>query len=424
MNATSVVSAVEAVLGEGVVAWIDLADDLARRLSLALKQGASPAAVAYPANQNQLAEVMAVAHRHGWRVLVCGAASKLGWGGLSAVDLVISTERLNRLVEHAVGDLTVTVEAGMPFAELQRQLAQADQFLAIDPAYADSATVGGIVATGDTGALRQRYGSVRDMLIGISFVRYDGQGAAAGGRVVKNVAGYDLMKLFTGSYGSLGAIAQLTFRTYPMQEASSTVLFSGPSAAIASLFQAVRRSPLTPVALDLLTPNLAETDQLALAARFQAIEAGVVEQVDRLLQLGQAEGLSAQVLTAAEDEGFWQRLGERIWNQAEAPVAKVGLNPAAAATWLEQLDSTLAARIHARGIGLVRLVPEAAEVEALRSQLQAADGYLVLLKAPRELRQQVDIWGYSGNALPVMRAIKAQFDPQGRLSPGRFVGGI
>lgn len=427
MGERQILAELEGIVGrDGIVPWADVAKPMSQRLSQALRE--PPIAIAYPDSQPALAEVMTYAHREGWRRLICGAGSQLSWGSLTEVDLVISTARLNCLVENAFGDLTVTVEAGMCFGQLQKQLNQSGQLLGIDPAYPATATLGGIVATGDTGTLRQRYGSVRDMVIGISFVRHDGQIAKAGGRVVKNVAGYDLMKLFTGSYGSLGAIAQLTLRTYPMQDVSRTVLFSGSSESIDSLFKAVRRSPLTPVALDLLTPALAGTQEIALAARFQAIAAGVDEQVQRLLTLGTAENLKGTVFSDADDSQFWQQANEKIWGHPDAPpiVAKVGVQPTAAVDFLTQLPPSLPGRIHGRGVGVVQLAPEVspAQLENLRDRLRPSGGYLTLLSAPRELRESVDIWGYHGNALSVMQAIKAQFDPQGCLSPGRFVGGI
>lgn len=216
------VGTLTALLGaESVVSQDHIAAELGSALAQVTADHTLPQAVVYPTSETQLAEVMACAHQNQWRVLPCGAGSKLVWGGLGqGVDLAISTARLNQIIDHAVGDMTLTAQAGLTLAELTPKLAAVNQFLPLDPAYPDRATLGGIVATGDTGSLRQRYGGVRDMLIGLSLVRYDGQIAKAGGRVVKNVAGYDLMKLFTGSYGSLGIISQLTFRLFPVQETS------------------------------------------------------------------------------------------------------------------------------------------------------------------------------------------------------------
>ena len=397
----------------------------------------TPEAVACPATEAELAAVMACADKHRWRVIPCGSGSKLAWGGVgSGVDLIVSTARLNQVIDHAVGDMTLTAQAGAKLADLAPLLAQHNQFLAVDPAYPDRATLGGIVATADTGALRQRYGGLRDLLIGISFVRYDGQVAKAGGRVVKNVAGYDLMKLLTGSYGTLGVISQLTFRLYPGQDVSKTVVVSGAAGEMEALVTALRLSPLTPVALDLLSPALSARlgyGKLALLARFQSIAPGVEEQVGALAKMVGKE-LSLTVLEGAEDEQIWATVRDTLFPQttepqppeSQATVAKVGLSPAKVVAWLDQLTPGSLARLHAgSGLGTIRLAEASVEaVETLRSRCAASGGYLTLIEAPLALKQSVEVWGYSGNALGVMKAIKAQFDPHHRLSPGRFVGGI
>ena len=399
--------------------------------ALALAGTAAPQALVYPTTEAELAAVMVCAHQNRWRVLPCGSGSKLAWGGLvEGVDLVVSTARLNQVIDHAVGDMTLTAQAGVKLADVAPRLAQHNQFLAIDPAYPDQATLGGIVATADTGSLRQGYGGLRDRVIGLSFVRADGQIAKAGGRVVKNVAGYDLMKLMTGSYGSLALVSQLTFRLYPRQDASKTVLMTGGAGAVDSLASALRRSPLTPVAIDSLSPALAAHlgygERFALLVRFQSIAPGVEEQVEALLAMVGVD-LSAQVLEGAEDEQIWSTVREALFSRAEAQgqamVAKVGLPPAQVVAWIDQLPAGSLARLHGgSGIGTVRLAEATvAVVETLRSRCTAAGGYLTLLEAPLALKKSVDVWGYTGNALAVMTAVKTQFDPYDCLSPGRFV---
>ena len=207
----------ESIVGvDGVFAWDTLTETQRSPILQATLPGSLVSHLVYPSTPEALAAVMTYADQQGLRVLPCGKGSKLHWGGLAEkINLVISTERLNRLVDHAIGDLTVTAEAGIKFSDLQELLRKSGQFLAIDPHYPDQATLGGILSTADTGALRHRYNSVRDMVLGLSFVRSDGQLVKAGGRVVKNVAGYDLMKLFTGAYGTLGIITQVTLRVYP-----------------------------------------------------------------------------------------------------------------------------------------------------------------------------------------------------------------
>ncbi|ABA24154.1 FAD linked oxidase-like protein [Trichormus variabilis ATCC 29413] len=398
------------------------------QLSQAIAGGNLPSCVVYPQNQEQLAAVIATAYSNNWRVLPCGCGSKLRWGGLAKdVDVVVSTERLNQLIEHAVGDLTVTVEAGMKFSHLQKILADARQFLALDPSTPASATIGGIVATSDTNSLRQRYGSVRDQLLGITFVRADGQIAKAGGRVVKNVAGYDLMKLFTGSYGTLGIITQVTFRVYPIQETSGTVVLTGAAEAISQAATTLRGSALTPTQADLISTQLVSSLELGqglgLIARFQSISESVQEQSNRLLEVGEKLGLTGVVVSGADESHLWERLSEQIHSPVteSAITCKIGVLPNAAVEILHQVKIGL---IHiGSGLGVLQ-VEDKNQVLPVRSLCQSHQGFLTVLQAPVPVKQQIDVWGYTGNALPLMRRIKEQFDSKNILSPGRFVGGI
>jgi len=398
------------------------------RIQQAMGSGNPPSCIVYPRTQEQLAAVIAESHRNNCHVLPCGNGSKLGWGGLvKGVDVVVSTERINQLVEHAVGDLTVTVEAGMKFCDLQAILATSRQFLALDPTTPESATIGGIVATGDTGSLRQRYGGVRDQLLGITFVRADGQIAKAGGRVVKNVAGYDLMKLFTGSYGTLGIISQVTFRVYPVQEASGTVVLTGTAEAISQAATTLRGSALTPTQADLLSTKLVSSLELGkglgLIVRFQSMSESVKEQSNRLLEVGQELGLDGAIHADGNEAHLWQRLRERIhyFPTKSEITCKIGVLPTAAVEILTQVELGL---IHiGSGLGLLQL-EDKNQVVKVRDRIQANSGFLTILDAPLLVKQQIDVWGYTGNALPLMHRIKEQFDSQKILSPGRFVGGI
>jgi glycolate oxidase FAD binding subunit len=438
-------------------------------LQAAIAPGENIAAIVSPGTPEELADVITTTNHHGWRLIPCGSGSKLHWGGLvgrglgirdqgtgavtqtSAVPtsplptphspfplILLSTHRLNHLIEHAVGDLTVTVEAGMKFAELQGILAKAGQFLAIDPTYPEQATIGGIVATADTRSLRQRYQSVRDMLLGISFIRADGELAKAGGRVVKNVAGYDLMKLFTGSYGTLGIITQATFRVYPLPEASQTIVLSGSADEIAQTTKTLLSSALTPASADLLSATVVQDLGLGtgtgLAVRFQSIELSVKEQIKRVQEVGQVLGLSHVTLAAAEDQLLWERLRERmtIAPQNSAITCKIGIRPSAAIGLFQHLDqlfqSSSFCQIHA-GSGLGRLLLKDATIQPttlmkIRTYCQTNGGFLTILQAPTAFKQAIEVWGYAGNALQVMQKIKHQFDPQHLLNPGRFVNGI
>ena len=437
----SIAQTVASILGESQVAdWEILTDPLKQSVQAAIATDSLPTCIAFPETPEQLAEVVVCAYQNRWRLLPCGHGSKLSWGSLiSGADLVISTQKLTQVVEHAVGDLTVTADAGVPFVELQSALLHTRQFLAIDPAYAERATLGGIVATRDTGALRQRYGGIRDMLIGVSFVRYDGLPVKAGGRVVKNVAGYDLMKLMTGSFGTLGILTQLTFRTYPQPETSRTVLLTGSAQAIEAVVAEVRLSSLTPVAIDLISSQLllhmspdSQGSECGLALRFQSISAGVAEQIERLQALADPHSLTCQVLPDDADIQFWQDLATQLFPNSETPssvIAKLGTSPASGVALLTTLQSTLVpgtwqARIHASsGIGTLRLTATdntPKQLQAVRSHCLEAGGYLTLLEAPSEWKTSLDPWALTPPTQQIMTRLRNQFDPQRSLSPGRF----
>ena len=402
------------------------------RVEKAVAPGTSIACTVYPNTQEELAARIACARQNRWRVLPCGSGSKLDWGGLvEGVNIAVSTARLNRLVEHAVGDLTVTAAAGMKFADLQAVLGAVGQFLPIDPAYPQQATLGGIIATADTGSLRHRYRGVRDLLLGMTFVRSDGKIAVAGGRVVKNVAGYDLMKLFTGSYGTLGIISQVTFRVYPLPESSGTVILTGEAGALAQAAQILLSSALTPTAVDLLSPDLVTKLGLGkgtgLIVRFQSIAESVQQQSARLLEVGEKLGLQGTKCSEDDEHQLWQRLPETMWDSGtkSAIICKIGIRPSEAVTFINQLPIQ-DAWIHAgTGLGVLRF--EAATAQTLlqvRQGCEAKGGFLTVLAAPTDIKQELDVWGYTGSAIDLMRRIKQQFDPENILSPHRFISGI
>ena len=402
------------------------------RVEKAVAPGTSIACTVYPNTQEELAALIACARQNRWRVLPCGSGSKLDWGGLvEGVNIAVSTARLNRLVEHAVGDLTVTAAAGMKFADLQAVLGAAGQFLPIDPAYPQQATLGGIVATADTGSLRHRYRGVRDLLLGITFVRSDGKIAVAGGRVVKNVAGYDLMKLFTGSYGTLGIISQVTFRVYPLPESSGTVILTGEAGALAQAAQILLSSALTPTAVDLLSPDLVTKLGLGkgtgLIVRFQSIADSVQQQSARLLEVGEKLGLQGTKCSEDDEHQLWQRLPETMWDSGtkSAIICKIGIRPSEAVTFINELPIQ-DALIHAgSGLGVLRFETATAEtLLQVRQKCEAKGGFLTVLVAPTDIKQELDVWGYTGSAIDLMRRIKQQFDPENILSPNRFISGI
>jgi glycolate oxidase FAD binding subunit len=385
----------------------------------------TPSRLVLPHTADELAAVVTLAHQQRWRMLIAGAGSKLSWGGLAQeIDLIVSIQKLDRLVDHAVGDMTVTVEAGMRFVTLQMLLAKHRQWLPLDPTYPDQATLGGILATRDAGSLRHRYGSLRDLCLGLSFVRSDGQIAKAGGRVVKNVAGYDLMKLFSGAYGTLGIATEMTLRTYPTLSDSKTVTVTGGAEPIAELTQELLQSTLTPAVIDV---RIEQTENLTLLVQFQSLPESVAAQTAAVEALARSLSLSA---TATQSEQTIQDV------MPDAMRCQVGVLSAQTVESLMAFRKIAAdhalrmqGRIHAgSGLGVLYVSgPEAAARKVLmgwRSRCEESSGFLTVLEAPVSLKQSLDAWGYSGNALAAMRTLKEHFDPQGLLNPGRFVGGL
>lgn len=429
----------ETIVGNaGICQWQDTEAFWQQRLQIAVSPDTNIDCIVYPNTQAELAAVIAWAGQNGYAVLPCGGGSKLDWGGLVKLDspnlrlMAVNTSRLNRLVEHAVGDLTVTAEAGMKFADLQQVLTTAGQFLPIDPAYPQHATLGGIIATADTGSLRHRYRGVRDLLLGMTFVRSDGKIATAGGRVVKNVAGYDLMKLFTGAYGTLGIISQVTFRVYPLPESSGTVILTGETDALTQATQILLSSALTPTAVDLLSPNLVTKLGLGkstgLIVRFQSIAESIEQQSARLRSVGEKLGLQANICGENDENQLWKTLPETIWNspQNSEIICKIGIRPSESVKLIHEFPIQDAV-IHAGcGLGILRFdqtaTPEV--IKQIRRQCEAKGGFLTVLVAPAALKQELDVWGYTGSAIDVMRGIKQQFDSQNILSPNRFISGI
>ncbi|NJK35977.1 MAG: FAD-binding oxidoreductase [Oscillatoriales cyanobacterium SM2_2_1] len=383
---------------------------------------AIPQGILFPRTLEELSKAVTLTQQHQWRFLPCGYGSKLDWGGLvSGAEVLISTQRLAMPPIHSEGDLTVTVSAGMDYASLQKLLAPARQFWAVDPwvgAFLHNTegapvSVGGIIATASTGSLRQRYGGVRDQVLGMTVVRADGQVAKSGGQVVKNVAGYDLMKLFTGSYGTLGVMATVTLRLYALPPQRGIYGFGGSWGAIAAFLSAVRCSAATPLALDVwLLPAPSVWVVLGTTA------AALKEQGDHLVQLAAQWGL------VPLDSG---RLPTEP--QAAACRCQVGILPARVGdfcTQIGQITPATQAQIHAgSGIGTIwfSTAPMAAELEQLRELSHRFGGYWTVLSAPTSLKQSLSPWDRSVMPLPLMNQVRQQFDPDARLCSHRFSWG-
>jgi glycolate oxidase FAD binding subunit len=390
--------------------------------------GVLPQFVAEPDDETQLAKALSLANDAGIAVVPRGGATKLDWGNPpKRADLILSTARLNRIVEHAWADLTVTVEAGCTLQSLQKTLAQHGQRLAFDGLWPERATIGGALSTNDSGALRLRFGALRDLIIGVTIALPDGTLASSGGKVVKNVAGYDLPKLVTGAFGTLGVITRAVFRLHPLPRAAKTFSFTTEnSLAMQQHILAIQDSHLAHTALQM---RCAAGEVPAADILFEATDAGLTAQESQLRKLlgsARVEICSENVWNARQD----------LWNSPtdNTLLAKISLLPTDIVKTLDSLRTLGASRkvnweivVQAIGIGMLHMEAEPAQlsaaIEQLRTELQSRDGALAVLRRPPELFS-IDAWGNVGDSVSLMRAVKHQLDPKNTLNPGRFVGGI
>jgi glycolate oxidase FAD binding subunit len=354
-----------------------------------------------PTSLARLAEMLAATEADGRTVGLRGAGSKETWGAVGPQpDVTISTRGLDRIIEHAAGDLVVTVESGALLDDVQRTVAAAGQWLALDPPES-GATVGGVVATAASGARRLRYGTPRDLLIGVTVVLADGTVAKSGGKVVKNVAGYDLGKLFTGSFGTLGVIAECTFRLHPRPAACRVV--ATPTDDPFGCFSALRDTGIEPTA--------AEWDGATLTTVFESIEPAVLEQAD----------LAVRAVGGEVGESVPSGFGERAWSDGRVGL-KVTHRLGGLSAALAALPTDARIRAHV-GSGVIEASVDSTDLsslDALRSSIGALDGQVVIASAPGAVKENLDVWG-PVRGLAVMERIKDRFDPTGRMCPGRFV---
>jgi glycolate oxidase FAD binding subunit len=398
--------------------------------------GVTPSVVVEPGTVEETSEVIKLASREGLAVSPRGGGTKMGLGNPPReADLILSTARMDEVIEHAPGDQIVRVQAGIKLEDLQERLAGANQMLGIDPPEgAAGATVGGIVATNSSGPRRLRYGTVRDLIIGIRVVLADGTVAKAGGKVVKNVAGYDLSKLFTGSLGTLGVIAEANFRLHPVRETARTVVVEVDDyKTVADAAQDLTHSSFSQFVLDALEMRW-DGNNGAVAALFEGIEPAVEAQTTAASQILSSHG-EVRVLDGDDGEAFWEDLGRRPWAAGDVGL-KVSAPPA---DLTAVLDSVLGAagrrEVEVRvsghagtGVtfaglsggedGLVEVVEEVREIRVRRG------GSVLVQEAPLSIKSRLDAWGTGGDYLGLTRRVKEKFDPGYTMNPGRFLGGI
>jgi glycolate oxidase FAD binding subunit len=384
-----------------------------------------------PPDVATLASMLRSANADHLAVLPRGGGTKLTWGTPPArLDAVLSTIRLNAPIDHAAGDLVATVPAGASLASVNASLAREGQWLPLDPPFSDRATIGGIVATNDSGPRRHRYGTPRDLIIGIEMALVDGRIAKAGGRVVKNVAGYDLSRLLCGSFGSLAVVTSATFKLSPAPPASRTIVATlKDSHKLGALTQALNEAPLTPSTIELDSPPL------RLLVRFESTESAADRQASAAAVICEQYGATTTKLSRAVERDAWTAYENELWDSRDT-IVKIAVLPTDVATMIDHVQrvgaqQAITCHIGGRaalGIIVVRLSGASekhpAAIIDLRQEATARRGSAVVLASESSVKARVDPWGDVGDHLSLMRAVKARFDPSGTLSPGHGPGGL
>src|SRR6266581_178199 len=411
--------------------------------------GLLPRLAVIPETAEQVAHIVALANQQGLTVLTRGGGSRINLGGIpEQFDILLETTRLTRLFEHETADLTCDVETGITLAALQAQLATKGQRLALDPPGAQQATIGGILASNASGPKRLRYGTARDMVIGLHVVQASGEVARSGGRVVKNVAGYDLNKLYVGSLGTLGIIVEANFKLHPLPTAERTLVLTFPNALDAmQTVISISGSLVTPSALELIDAGAASdmsdffglnlpTNGYTLAVNFEGSMVAIERQMDEARLLARKHGaLMGDDLTGEEQDRFWQVVREHTQGTV---TCKAAILVSQLATYLQRVDEVCrrhdlesAIVAHAgNGILYIELRPGDATprliqaIAELRQYAQEARGSMVVERCPVDLKRLINVWGEPGPDCYVMQRLKRQFGPKGTFVKGRFMGGL
>jgi glycolate oxidase FAD binding subunit len=388
--------------------------------------GVVPRETIEPSSAEDVAATLASAAKQRSSVVIRGGGTKMGWGRTPAsVDMVLSTKRLTALVAHEHADLTATVQAGARLDEVNRVLGRHGQWLPVESAF-DETTIGGAIATNDSGPLRHRYGTPRDLLIGIRLALTDGRLIKAGGNVVKNVAGYDLGKLMSGSHGSLAAIVSATFKLSPQPGASSTLVatFEAADALMASL-AAITGSQLEAAAIEVHAGS-PRAGLYQLLLKFESTPGALNAHVRQARAL--AGGATCEVVAAQSEADLWRAHLRSPW-QSPGMIVKFAWMPASLGSVLALVDDLRASVTGieltgraAIGSGLLRVDADPRVqrnvVERLRSRTDVFR-HVIVLRADAAVKQQLDVWGPLGDAGALGASVKHALDPHGILNAGR-----
>jgi glycolate oxidase FAD binding subunit len=380
-----------------------------------------------PQTIDELAQTIAAINATGEACALVGGSTEIGLGNPAVRPLQpIATSGLGRIIEYAPSDQTITVEAGVTYAALQAEVRKNGQFLAIDAAH-DDATIGGLVAANTWGRRRTKYGTIKDLIVGVGIVRADGTRARGGGKVVKNVAGFDLPKLMVGSLGTLGAIVETTFRLHPLPQVERAVgFYCNDHASIQAIVGELIGRALEPTSVEVL-----DEQNPSLLVRFDGFERGVAEQIDATLAIARAYGVTIDELDAtaiglADIAQVRARTGAIRLQIAHVPSAYAAVMNGIVRPLLSSLDQVRAVAsptVSSVFVSALGATPETrgAILEA-RAKIEAQGGTLVMHAQPSDL--QIEAWGTPPPAFALMRALKERFDPRGTFNPGRFVGGL
>ena len=384
--------------------------------------GVAPSVVARPADAEETSTLLRACTEQGLAVVVRGNGSKLAWGRPpERLDVLLDTTRMDQLVEHSRGDLIATAGAGMPLGRLAATLAEGRHQLVVDD-LTGSSTLGGAVATNLAGPRRMWVGSTRDVVIGVRFVRADGTVAKAGGKVVKNVAGYDLSKLLTGSFGTLAVITEVTVRLHPVPPATLWVGLSTTQDRLADVLGGLVANQLVPHAVEV---HVGPDEDPTVVALVSGTEAGAAARAEAM-----AAELGTDAWVAEEAPSWWGRLP--VTEDEARPVL---LRTTARLSGIPELVRELAAHgatvSGSAGAGVLHAAlpvvgdaqSAALAVESVRRLSTGLGGSTVVLDADPATKPSLDTWG-PVPALDLMRRVKAEFDPDRILAPGRFVGGL
>jgi len=423
--------------------------------------GKSPAAVARPGTSEEVVEIVKFAAREKLAIVPTGARTKLGIGmPPRKYDLALDMTRMDRMVAYDPGDLTLSVDPGITLQKIANALAEHRQFLPLAVPFMNRSTVGGTIASGVDSPLRQIYGTARDFVLGMEFVTGDGIAAKSGGRVVKNVTGYDIHKMMIGALGTLGVITRINFRTFPLPRALRTCIatFRGTAGAC-ELRHAIARSVLRPQSVEILAASGGSNSELGrrAAISFENDRWSVVVSFAGDEQVLNRDRRELEALARGVDrialESFTELRAEPAENVsrhiASLPAAILEHSPAAAIFKISALPTDLAALaseiqsvgipwlVMMRGLGVtyLALLPIDRSENSLRLLKQECGrifslsgkvprGRCMLPWCPPELKSEINVWGEPSGDFPLMQKLKNVFDPGGTLSPGRFMGGL